>query len=192
MIIVGQALISENIIEKKFVCNVSKCLGKCCVEGDRGAPLEESEIDEIEKNIEKIKPFMDNEGLKLLSKNGFFEIDPSDNEYVTTCRTNGACVFAVFENNIAFCAIEKSFENYESDFIKPISCHLYPIRVSKYGDFINFNFNEWDICKSACTNGNTLNIQLFKFLKNSLIRKMGEEWYNELEAVADEWIKSKI
>lgn len=191
MIIVGQALVSEDIIEKKFVCNLSKCLGKCCIEGDRGAPLLESEINEIDKNLELIKPFMENESIELLDKNGFFEIDPADNEYVTTCKPDGACIFVVFENNIAFCAIEKAYENNKSDFLKPISCHLYPIRTSVYGEYIAFNYNRWDICNPACKNGEELKVPLYKFLKNSLIRKMGNNWYTELYAVAEEWIKNQ-
>ncbi|MCC6721410.1 MAG: DUF3109 family protein [Bacteroidia bacterium] len=191
MLIVGSALVSEDIIEKSFVCDIKKCLGKCCVEGDRGAPLLENEIDLIAKNIENIIPFMDCEGIELLNNKGFFEIDTADNEYVTTCRQNGSCVFAVFENNIAACAIEKAFENNKSDFKKPISCHLYPVRVSKYGEYTVFNYNQWDICSSACSNGDNLNIKIYQFLKDSLIRKMGNEWYNELEQIAEEWAKTK-
>lgn len=191
MILIGEALISEDLIEKNFVCNISECLGKCCVEGDRGAPLTEAEIEQIDKNIELIKPFMEQEGIELLNNDGFFEIDPTDNEYVTTCRQNGACVFAVFENNIAFCAIEKSFSNKKSDFIKPISCHLYPVRTAIYGEYTAFNYNKWDICNSACSNGNFKNIPIYKFLKDALIRKMGNDWYIELEEVAQEWLKTK-
>ena len=192
MIIVGQALVSEDIIEKKFVCQISKCLGKCCVEGDRGAPLLENEISQIEKNIDSVKPFMDNEGIELLNNDGFFEIDPADNEYVTTCRKNGACVFAVFENNIAFCAIEKTYNNQQSDFKKPLSCHLYPVRTSVYGEYTTFNYHRWDICSAACTYGDNLNIPIYKFLKEALVRKMGEDWYNVLESIAEGWIKSKL
>ena len=191
MIIVGQALVSEDVIENNFVCNLSKCLGKCCVEGDRGAPLHENEINEIDRNLEFIKPFMENESIELLNDKGFFEIDPADNEYVTTCKPEGACVFAVFENNIAFCAIEKSYKAKKSDFIKPISCHLYPIRTSIYGEYTAFNYNRWDICNTACNYGEDLKIPLFKFLKESLIRKMGKEWYSELETIAKEWTKKQ-
>lgn len=191
MIIVGQALVSEDIIEKNFVCNISKCLGKCCVEGDRGAPLDEHEIDLIDKNIDLIKPFMDNEGLVLLKNDSFFEIDPADNEYVTTCRPNGACVFAIFENKIAKCAIEKSFDNQKSEFKKPVSCHLYPVRAAKYGEYTTFNYNKWDICNPACEKGNELNVRIYKFLKDAFVRKMGDEWYAELEAIADDWLKNK-
>lgn len=187
MLIIGEALVSEDILEKKFVCHLDKCKGQCCVSGDRGAPLVEEEITIIQNNIEAIKPFMDKEGLALLSKNGFHEIDPDDGELITTCRDGGACVFVVFENGITQCAIEKANKAGKTDFKKPMSCHLYPIRASKYGDYTVLNYDKWDVCNPACSLGEELNIPVYKFLKEPLTRKMGPEWYQDLENLAIEW-----
>lgn len=184
MLIIGEALVTEDILEKNFVCNLTKCKGQCCVSGDRGAPLVEEEISVIQNNIEAIKPFMDRDGLDLLSKNGFSEIDPDDGELITTCRDDGACVFVVFENGITQCAIEKAHQAGKTDFKKPMSCHLYPIRAAKYGDYTILNYDKWDICNPACSFGNELNIPLYRFLMEPLIRKMGPQWYEELEQVA--------
>jgi len=187
MLIIGEALVSEDIFEKKFVCHLDKCKGQCCVSGDRGAPLVEDEITIIQNNIEAIKPFMDADGLDLLSKNGFHEIDPDDGELITTCRDGGACVFVVFENGITQCAIEKANKAGKTDFKKPMSCHLYPIRASKYGDYTVLNYDKWDVCNPACSLGEELNIPVYKFLKEPLTRKMGPEWYQDLENLAIEW-----
>lgn len=186
MLIIGEALVSEDIFEKKFVCHLEKCKGQCCVSGDRGAPLVEEEIDIIQNNIEAIKPFMDADGLELLSKSGFHETDPDDGELITTCREDGACVFVVFENGITQCAIEKAHKAGTTDFKKPMSCHLYPIRAAIYGEYTILNYDKWDICNPACGFGEELNVPLYKFLKEPLIRKMGPHWYEEMEAVAKE------
>jgi hypothetical protein len=187
MLIVGQALVSEDILEKNFVCHLDKCKGECCVSGDRGAPLVEEEIPVIQNDLEVIKPFMDADGLALLNKHGFYETDPDDGELVTTCRQDGACVFVVFENGITQCAIEKANKAGKTDFKKPMSCHLYPIRASVYGDYTVLNYNKWDICSPACKYGDELNVPLYMFLKEPLIRKFGPQWYTELEEVVENW-----
>ena len=187
MLIIGEALVSEDILEKKFICHLDKCKGACCISGDRGAPLLHEEIEVLKNNLENIKPFMDNEGLDLLYEKSFFETDPNDGELVTTCREDGACIFVVYENGITQCAIEKSFVAGESDFKKPLSCHLYPIRAANYGDYTVLNYHQWDICSPGCSLGEQMNTPLFKFLKEPLIRKMGIQWYEELESVALDW-----
>jgi len=191
MLIVGEALVSEDIIEKHFVCHLEKCKGACCEIGDRGAPLVEAEIPIIESHLGKIKAHMDADGLSLLAAKGFHEIDPDDGELVTTCRDNGACVFVVYENGSTQCAIEKAFIAGETDFKKPMSCHLYPIRATKYGDYTVLNYHKWDICKSACSFGASLNVPLYNFLKEPLIRKLGKGWYEEMEEVARGWEKER-
>lgn len=187
MIIVGEALVSEDILEKHFVCNLNKCKGECCVAGDRGAPLVQSDITEIGSRIDSIKPFMDADGLELLEKSGFHEIDPDDGELVTTCRTDGACVFVIFENGITNCAIELADQKLNLGYKKPMSCHLYPIRAAQYGDYEVLNYDKWNICSPACAFGEELGIPLYVFLKEPLIRKMGPEWYDNLTAIADDW-----
>ncbi|MFM9944196.1 MAG: DUF3109 family protein [Bacteroidia bacterium] len=187
MLIVGNALISEDIFEKNFICHLEKCKGACCVSGDRGAPLDEEEIEILKNNLESIKPLMDGDGLDLLDETGFYETDPADGELVTTCRQNGACVFVVYENGITQCAIEKAYKAGKTDFKKPMSCHLYPIRAAEYGDYTVLNYNQWDICNPACSLGEEQNLPLHKFLKEPLIRKMGAQWYEELEEVSKNW-----
>ncbi len=189
MLIIGEALVSEDILEKKFVCHLEKCKGACCVSGDRGAPLLDNEIEIIAKEIDTIIPFMDEDGIALLKKSNFSEIDPSDSEMVTTCRADGACVFVVYENGITQCAIELANAAGKIDFKKPMSCHLYPIRAAKYGEYTVLNYNKWDICNPACSFGEALNEPIYRFLKEPLIRKMGVDWYDELDNVAKEWTK---
>jgi hypothetical protein len=187
MVIVGQALVSEDIFERKFACQINKCNGICCVEGDVGAPLENSEIDRINANLDGIKPFMSKEGLELMGQDWFSELD-EDGEPVTRCRPSGECVFVTYAGNgVASCAIEQAHAAGKSDFLKPISCHLYPIRAKKYGSYTAMNYHNWDICSDACQAGTEMNIPVHEFLKTALIRKMGEEWYRELCDVYAAW-----
>ena len=190
MLAVQNTLVSDLIIEKKFVCDLNACQGACCVKGDSGAPLEEGEKEEIRKSYPAVKKYMSAEGIEAVEKDGFFILD-SDREWSTTLVKNGPCAYAYFENNSAKCAFEKAFLKGEIKFKKPISCHLYPIRIKKISDFDAVNFHEWDICKKACTCGEHLNVRVYRFLKDPLIRKYGKDWYNELELVADEYIKTK-
>jgi len=187
MIIVGEALVSEDILEKHFICNLTQCHGACCISGDRGAPLLREELEIIDKALPQIKLQMDNDGLNLLASDGFYETDPSDGELVTTCRTSGACVFVVLENGMTQCAIEKAYQAGTINFKKPISCHLYPIRTAEYGEYTVLNYNRWDICDSACSYGLENNTRLYHFLKEPLIRKFGETWYKELEEIGVQW-----
>ena len=132
MIKVDDCLVSEDVIEKSFACNVEACKGVCCIEGDAGAPIEPSEIDAIQQNIEAIKDEMDDVGIETLNSRGFSEKDPFDQMLVTTCKPNKECVFVVRKNGILNCAIELANQKKSFNFQKPISCHLYPILVDKY------------------------------------------------------------
>ncbi len=184
----GSTLISDEIFTKNFVCHLEKCQGACCVEGDRGAPLSREEVQIIEKELESILPYMTKEGRELLHDEGFHEGLEID-DAATTCLPGGECVFSYRENGILGCAIEKAYKEGATDFYKPISCHLYPIRMGKVGDMDTINYHQWDICKAACSLGNELNVPLFRFLKTALIRKYGEPWFNELEEVYDAFKK---
>lgn len=191
MIIVGDTLVSEDILEGKFVCHLEKCKGACCVSGDRGAPLSQEETVILEKELDSIRPFMDDAGCSLLDNRGYFETDPSDGELVTTCRNDGACVFVVFENGVAKCAVEDAHSAGKTDFKKPLSCHLYPIRTARYGTYSVANYHRWDICDPACKLGAELQVPLYEFLKEPLIRFKGETWYSELEDIAKDWRDQK-
>lgn len=187
---VENTLISSEIFSVNFVCNLEKCKGACCIEGDRGAPLEKEEIKKIEDNIEAIRPYMTEAGIELLDSEGFHEGEEID-DIATTCLPTGECVFVYKENGILGCAMEKAYKEGKTDYYKPISCHLYPIRINKIGDFDAVNYHEWNICKAACSLGNELNIPTFRFLKEPLIRKYGAPWYNEVELIYEEFKKLK-
>jgi len=181
----GDTLISSEIFSTQFVCNLDKCKGACCVEGDRGAPLEKEELGRIKDNLEGIKQYMTPKGLLLLATEGFHEGEEI-NDIATTCLPTGECVFAYRENGILGCAIEKAYKDGRSDFYKPVSCHLYPIRLGKLGKYESINYHKWDICHAACSLGEELKVPVFVFLKDSLVRRYGESWYRELEALYEQ------
>jgi hypothetical protein len=191
MIELGDKLLSLDLFEKKFVCNLSACKGICCIEGDAGAPLEMEEIDILEESLDVIKPYMRQEGIEVIEKQGVFYMD-EDNEPVTSLVKNGACAFVYFDkNNSTKCSIEKAHSEGKLDFKKPISCHLYPVRVTKLRNYEAVNFNQWDICSDACTLGTELNVKVYKFLKEPIIRKWGERLFTELIQIDKEIEKEK-
>lgn len=187
MIILGETLISEDIFEKQFICNIDKCKGACCIEGDKGAPVETAEVEILKKEYPNIKPFLSKEGIEFIEKNQFFEEDGA--EYVTTCLPDGKCCFVVEEKNgLLSCGIEKAYYAGKTDFLKPISCHLYPIRISKYATYHAVNYHQWDICSDACQLGEEKKVPVYQFLENSLTRKFGAEWYAELKEIAEAYL----
>jgi hypothetical protein len=185
MKMVGKTLVSDDLRDVKFVCKLSACHGNCCVKGDAGAPLEEEEISILEDYIEEIKPYMSQEGLTEVEKVGVFEYD-ADGSYVTPLIKHKECAFVYVENGINFCAIEKAFGEGKIKFQKPISCHLYPVRLKQVGEYTAVNYEKWSICKPAIVNGEEIGVPLYQFLKEPLIRKFGKEWYEELVKVFDE------
>jgi len=191
MVEIDDKLISLDVFEKRFVCDLNACRGACCIEGDSGAPLEEDEIDIIEENLEKIKLYMRAEGLAEVDKTGVFYMD-QDNEPVTTLVNDAECAFVFFdENNITKCAIEAAYNNGDITYKKPISCHLYPIRVKKLTNYVALNYSHWKICNDACKLGKSLDIKTFKFLKEPIIRKWGTDFYEKLEVIDQELEKRK-
>jgi len=179
MIVIDDTLVSEELKTIRFSCDLSQCKGDCCVEGDAGAPLEEEEISILEDYIDEIKPYMTKEGIEVVEKTGVFDYDV-DGEYVTPLVNDRECAFVYFENGISYCAIEKAWLEGKIDFQKPISCHLYPVRLSKLKHHTAVNYNQWDICKVALIKGKQDNMPLYKYLKVPLIRKFGEDWYRKL------------
>lgn len=181
----GKTIISEEIIEKDFVCNLSACKGACCIAGDAGAPLEESEAKILEDIYPKVKPFLRKEGIAVIEKQGAFVKSEWD-ELETPLINNEDCAYVIFdEKNTALCAIEEAYNQGEVNFKKPVSCHLYPIRVKDYKEFAAVNYHKWEICDDACALGKELQVPVYKFVKQALIRKFGEDWYAELEKVAE-------
>lgn len=190
MIIVGSTLVSEDIADVKFVCDCSKCFGGCCIEGDAGAPLTDVEIQLITDHLKDITPFMSAQGIDAVKQTGVFTLDP-EGVKVTPLVNNKECVFVTYRGQVATCAIEHAYEQKKIKFQKPVSCHLYPIRITDYTDFEAVNYHKWDICKKALQKGKEENVYLYKFLKDALIRKYGEAWYDELSLIVDYMRKKK-
>lgn len=180
MIAINNTIVSEHLLEKKFVCDLNACKGECCVAGDAGAPLEIEEISIMEDLLDIIKPYLPKDGIKAIEKNGVFVID-EDGDHTTPLVKGKHCAFTYFENNIAKCSFEKAFYDGKTTWKKPISCHLYPVRITKFKDYDAVNFHNWEVCKPACVCGGKLDVPVYKFLREPLIRKYGEEWYQQLE-----------
>lgn len=181
-----KTLVSEDIIENDFVCNLSACKGACCVEGDAGAPLEKEEVEILEELYPKIKPFLRKEGIAAIEAQGTAITSPLGE--LETPLINGAdCAYVIFDDkNKALCGIEEAYNQGAIDWKKPVSCHLYPVRVKDYSEFSAVNYDRWHICDDACTLGKELQVPIYKFVKQALIRKFGEAWYQELEKIAQE------
>ena len=187
MIEIGKTLVSEDIFEKNFVCNLDKCKGACCKAGDTGAPLDEDELPVMEKHLTAVMPYLPKVSQEKIRKEGFWKTD-DDYELVTNFHATGECVFVFYdEKNILKCGYEAAYYDGKIDWKKPVSCHLYPIRIEKLKNYEAVNYHKWNICKAACKLGNELNIPIYKFVKDGLVRKYGEAYYRELENVADEW-----
>ena len=181
MLIVGNVLVSEELIDKCFCCDIEQCKGICCVEGDSGAPVAPDEVADLEEHYPIFKKYMTEEGVAVVEDGGTFVFNGGDSFDTPLMESNDACAFAYFEDGVAKCAIEKCFLKHEIPFRKPISCYLYPIRVSKVGDYEALNYNHWSICKTAVENGDKLKLPVYKFLREPLIAKYGKAWYAELE-----------
>ena len=181
MLIVGNVLVSEELIDKCFCCDLEQCKGECCVAGDLGAPVAPDEVAELEEYFPDYQKYMTEEGVAVVENGGTFVFNGDDSFETPLVDSNNACAFAVAENGIVKCAIEKCFLNGDIPFRKPISCYLYPIRIRRVGDYDALNYDHWSICKTAVENGNKLKIPVYRFLKEPLIAKYGESWYAELE-----------
>ncbi|MEP7195095.1 MAG: DUF3109 family protein [Saprospiraceae bacterium] len=187
MIAIEDKLISEDVFSKQFACELSACKGACCWEGDYGAPLKDNELKEIDQIITVLKDYLPVDSYEILLKEGPYSYNKEIGSHVTSLKKDGACVFMLKDElGIAHCGIEKSYRDGRHDFRKPISCHLYPIRVIEKEElgFTAINYDKWSICSPACKNGKKNGISVFRFVKDALIRKFGEEFYNEMEAVA--------
>lgn len=181
----GKTIVSEDIIDKDFVCNLSACKGACCVEGDAGAPLTEEETKILEDIYPKVKPFLREEGIKSIEKQGVY-ITSEDGELETPLVNNAECAYVTFnDSGTALCGIEEAYNKGVIDWKKPVSCHLYPIRVKDYSEFSAVNYHKWQLCDPACSLGEELKVPVYKFVKEALIIKFGEDWYSELEKVAE-------
>lgn len=180
----GKTIVSEEIIGNDFVCNLSACKGACCVQGDAGAPLEEPETLILKDIFPQIKPFLRKEGLKAIAEQGVF-ITNDFGEHETPLINGEDCAYVIYDRKgTALCGIEEAYNQGAITWKKPVSCHLYPIRVKDYTEFSAVNYEKWHICDPACALGEELQVPVYKFVKQALIRKFGEDWYNELEVLA--------
>lgn len=181
----GKTIISEEIIQKEFVCNLSSCKGACCVEGEAGAPLEKEETVKLQEIYAKVKPYLRAEGVEAIEEQGAY-ITTDFGDLETPLVDGAECAYVIFDDNkTALCGIEEAYNKGHIDFKKPISCHLYPVRIQKYSEFSAVNYHRWEICDDACALGKELQVPVYKFVKDALVRKFGEQWYKDLEEVAD-------
>ena len=187
MIIIDEILISDAVVDTHFLCNLTACKGACCWEGDFGAPLEAAEMKTLEGIYKDIKPFLSKEGIEVLEKEGLFTYFEEPKEHGTTLLDNGACAYLTKDKSgIAQCGIEQAYRAGASDFYKPISCHLYPIRVNKDEGkaFEALNYDKWDICSAACDLGKKEQLPVYIFVQDAIKRKYGDDFYDELHAAA--------
>lgn len=189
MLQIKDTLVSLDVIERFFICNLEKCLGECCIEGDAGAPLEEDERVKIQEILPVIWDDFTPAAKSVIEKQGVAYID-EEGDLVTSIVNGKDCVFTCYEQDgVCKCAIEKAYKEGKTDFYKPISCHLYPIRCKRYADFTAVNYNRWKICKAAEVLGRQEKIRVYEFLKVPLIRKFGKIWYDELAEAADAYLE---
>ena len=191
MIRIGDSIVSFDVFEECFCCDIQECKGACCVHGDAGAPLEEKEIKILEDIYSDIKPYMTDKGIEAIEKHGVSVTD-RDGERVTPLVNGQECAFVYFEDGTALCAIEKACRDGVVSFMKPISCYLYPVRIDKYQGYEAVNYHRWGICKSAVCQGRKQKLPVYAFLREPLIRKYGKDWYKELSIAAQELRKEGI
>lgn len=188
MIAIENVLVSDLVAQEQFVCDLTKCKGGCCEDGDAGAPLTKEELDLINEVYETVKPYLTPEGIRVIEKNGRYNYD-RDFGWVTPAINGGLCAYGSRdENGIIKCGIEQAYRDGKISWKKPISCHLYPIivRKGKNGDFDRMNYEPREVlCKPGCINGKKLKVPVYQFLKEPIIRMYGEEFYDALDAVAE-------
>ena len=186
---IGNKIVSTDIFSEQFTCDLNKCKGACCVKGNGGAPLNENEVDKIQNNIEKIKPYMSKSGIETVNREGVYYLDEEDTP-ATKLIDKKECCFVYFdEDEIAKCSIETAYKAGDINFNKPESCHLYPIRTKEFNEFTAINYETWDICSPACSLGKSLKVPVYQFLKEPIIRVFGSSFFEELTKVDQEFNK---
>ena len=186
MIEIEDTIVSLDIVEDYFLCDLARCKGACCVEGDSGAPLEKEELAKLEAVLPEVWNDLSPKAQEIIKRQGVAYID-TEGDIVTSIVDGKDCVFTCYDaEGTCKCAIEKAYREGRVDFYKPVSCHLYPIRVTQYRDFRAVNYHKWSVCKPAMILGKKENLRIYKFLKEPLIRKFGESWYQALDTCATE------
>lgn len=185
MVLIDDVVVSLDIFREKFVCNLDSCRGECCIEGDAGAPVTLDEVERLEEVLPAVWDELSPEARVVIEKQGVVYTD-QEGDLVTSIVNGKDCVFTCRDGKGCYCAIEKAYREGRCDFRKPISCHLYPIRVGKCGPYRAVNYHRWSVCKAAVLLGQKENVPVYRFLKEPLVRKFGEKWYAEVEQVAGE------
>ncbi len=191
MLQIDNTLISFDIFDKYFVCDLTACHGGCCVEGDSGAPLAPDEPEILDSIYQQVKPYMTIDGVETVERAGKWVVD-FEGDKVTPLVKNKHCAYTYQQNGITFCAIEKAFIDGKIDFRKPVSCHLFPIRIAKYDGFEAVNYERNKLCLAARIKGERLGVPLYVFLKEPLIRRFGHQWYEQLCIAANEFEKGNL
>lgn len=200
MVAIDHTLVSDEVFSECFCCDLARCKGCCCIEGDAGAPLDEAELPLLERYYPYFKPFMREEGIEVIERLGeCFEVMPWDGSFVTPLINRRECAYLTYDREgMAWCAIEQAFRAGKlpippggDPFCKPVSCHLFPIRITAYEDYDAVNYYRWDICKDAPRLGRKKNIPVFRFLKDPLIRKYGQDWYDQADAYYNAYLFAK-
>ncbi|MBM71897.1 MAG: hypothetical protein CL847_03845 [Crocinitomicaceae bacterium] len=191
MILVGDKLLSEEIFDKQFACDLNVGKGACCIEGEGGAPLTEEECAILDEIFDEVKPYLSEEGLKEIEQTGLFTVG-QDGGLETPLLGGRACVYATKSpNGTLHCGIEQAFREGKTSWEKPISCHLYPIRIKELVDFTALNYHKWSICEGARVYGAAKDISVLEFCKEALVRRFGLEWYAEAVKTYEVWKQKK-
>ncbi len=188
MLQIGNTLVSLDLAERFFCCDLDKCLGQCCIEGDAGAPITEAEFKKLEDIVPALKPELLPAAVKVIEEDGVGYTD-EEGDLVTSIIDGKNCVFTCYAaGGKCLCAIERAYREGRCDFRKPISCYLYPLRLTEYPTFTAVNYHRWKICRSAEQNGKELRIRLYQFMKETLIERFGKEWYDELAEACEAYL----
>lgn len=186
MIQIDDTIISIDCLSEKFCCDLEACKGACCIEGDAGAPVELDEVAQLEEALPVVWNELSAAAQAVIDRQGVVYTD-EDGDLVTSIVHGKDCVFTCYDScGNCFCALEKAYREGRSSFYKPASCHLYPIRIKKIGDMTTLNYHRWDVCRMAVEKGRQLNLPVYRFLKEPLVRRFGEAWYQELESAVEE------
>lgn len=189
MLQIKNTLVSLDLVERFFACDTQRCLGQCCVDGDAGAPITADELETLKQILPAVWPYLTPAAQQAITRDGLAYVD-SEGDLVTQLAQGRNCVFTCFEKNgMCLCAIEKAFRDGLVNFQKPISCHLYPIRLKQFPGFTAVNLHRWKICKPAETLGRKKGVRAYQFLREPLIRRFGQDWYDELELTCAQYLQ---
>ena len=191
MILIDDKLVSDELFEEQFVCDLNACKGACCIEGEAGAPVLSEEVALMKASYKKVASYLSEEGKTVIRRQGIVFKDEWGEYETPLLGDAGACAYVVMRDGVSMCGIELAWKDQKIKFRKPVSCQLYPIRVSKIGDFDVLNYHKWSICSAACAQGQKLKMPVYKFLKEAIVRKFGNEFYQKLVEIGQQYNPQK-